>query len=147
MEGVNNEGTSTDPPMTPIERQMQVIATSIQELARETTRQNKELWQAIRKEPPTPPRPLDDNQPPPQREGRREDQEADSRWTTTRIMRMRTHRKPFPLADIGRKVREAPLILADIGPPRSVDRPKDPIIRLVRLEDPTIKPPIGRGIA
>ena len=33
MEGVNNEGTSTNPPMTPIERQMQVIATSIQDLA------------------------------------------------------------------------------------------------------------------
>ena len=29
MEGVNNEGTNTDPPMTPIERQMQVIVTSI----------------------------------------------------------------------------------------------------------------------
>jgi hypothetical protein len=44
MEGANNDRTSTDPPMTPIERQMQVIATSIQELARETTCQNKELW-------------------------------------------------------------------------------------------------------
>ena len=64
MEGANNDGTSTDPPMTPIERQMQVIATSIQELARETTRQNKELWQALRKEPQTPPQPLNDNQPP-----------------------------------------------------------------------------------
>jgi hypothetical protein len=62
MEGVNNEGTSADPPMTPIERQMQVIATSIQDLARETTRQNKELWQAIKKGPLTP---LDNNQPPP----------------------------------------------------------------------------------
>uniref|UniRef100_A0A2N9F878 Uncharacterized protein n=1 Tax=Fagus sylvatica TaxID=28930 RepID=A0A2N9F878_FAGSY len=60
MEGVNNEGTSTDPPMTPIERQMQ----------------------AIRKEPPTPPQPLDDNQPPPLRGGRRKDQEADSRRIT-----------------------------------------------------------------
>ena len=38
MEGVNNEGTNADPPMTPIERQMQVIATSIQVLARETMR-------------------------------------------------------------------------------------------------------------
>ena len=46
MEGAHNKGTSTDPLMTPIERQMQVIATSIQDLARETTRQNQELWQA-----------------------------------------------------------------------------------------------------
>jgi hypothetical protein len=44
MEGVNNEGNSVNPPMTPIERQMQVIATSIQDLAREMTCQNKELW-------------------------------------------------------------------------------------------------------
>uniref|UniRef100_A0A2N9GGQ7 Reverse transcriptase/retrotransposon-derived protein RNase H-like domain-containing protein n=1 Tax=Fagus sylvatica TaxID=28930 RepID=A0A2N9GGQ7_FAGSY len=77
MEGVNNEGISTDPPMTPIERQMQVIATSIQDLARETMRQSQELWQAIRKEPPTPPRPLGDDQPPPQGENMREDQETD----------------------------------------------------------------------
>jgi hypothetical protein len=70
MEGVHNEGKSVDPPMTPIERQMQVITTSIQDLARETTRQNKELWHAIRKGPPTP---LDDNQPPPQRENRMDD--------------------------------------------------------------------------
>uniref|UniRef100_A0A2N9F606 Reverse transcriptase/retrotransposon-derived protein RNase H-like domain-containing protein n=1 Tax=Fagus sylvatica TaxID=28930 RepID=A0A2N9F606_FAGSY len=77
MEGVNNEGINTDPPMTPIERQMQVIATSIQDLARETTRQSQELWQAIRKEPPTPPRPLGDDQPPPQGENMREDQETD----------------------------------------------------------------------
>ena len=40
--------------MTPIERQMQVIATSIQDLARETSRQNQELWQAIRQGPKTP---------------------------------------------------------------------------------------------
>jgi hypothetical protein len=79
MEGVNNEGTSADPPMTPIERQMQVIATSIQDLARETTRQNKELWQAIKKGPLTP---LDNNQPPPQRESRTDDQEADNRRMT-----------------------------------------------------------------
>ena len=79
MEGVNNKGTSTDPPMTLIDRQMQVIVTSIQDLARETTRQNQELWQVIRKEPPTPPQPFNDNQPPPQRENRREDQEADCR--------------------------------------------------------------------
>ena len=58
----HHEGTSNDPPMTPIERQMQVIATSIQDLARETSRQNQELWQAIRKWPPTP---HDDNQCPP----------------------------------------------------------------------------------
>jgi hypothetical protein len=54
MEGAPNDGTSADPAMTPIERQMQVIATSIQDLARETSRQNQELWQAIRKGPPTP---------------------------------------------------------------------------------------------
>jgi hypothetical protein len=82
MEGTHhNEGTSTDPPMTPIERQMQVIATSIQDLAREMTRQNKELWHTIRKGPPTP---HDDNQPPPQRENRIDDQEADSRQVTRR---------------------------------------------------------------
>ena len=28
MEGANNDRTSTDPPMTPVERQMQVITTS-----------------------------------------------------------------------------------------------------------------------
>ena len=38
MEGAPNDGTSADPAMTPIERQMQVIATSIQDLARETSR-------------------------------------------------------------------------------------------------------------
>ena len=37
MEGVHNDRISADPPMTLIERQMQVIATSIQDLARETT--------------------------------------------------------------------------------------------------------------
>ncbi len=58
MEGVNNKGTRVDPPMTPIERQMQVIATSIQDLAWEMTCQNKELWQEIKKGPPTP---LNDN--------------------------------------------------------------------------------------
>uniref|UniRef100_A0A2N9FYE4 Reverse transcriptase n=1 Tax=Fagus sylvatica TaxID=28930 RepID=A0A2N9FYE4_FAGSY len=61
--------------MTPIERQMQVIATSIQDLARETSRQNQELWQAIRKGPPTP---HDNNQPPPRGGNRSNDQEADS---------------------------------------------------------------------
>jgi hypothetical protein len=75
MEGVHNEGTSADPPMTPIKRQIQVIATSIQDLARETTCQNEELWHAIRKGPPTP---HDNNQCPPQRERRMDDQEADS---------------------------------------------------------------------
>jgi hypothetical protein len=40
MEGTPNDGTSADPLMTPIERQMQVIATSVQDLAWETTRQN-----------------------------------------------------------------------------------------------------------
>jgi hypothetical protein len=32
---------------------MQAIATSVQDLARETTRQNKELWSAIKKGPQT----------------------------------------------------------------------------------------------
>ena len=54
MEGAPNDGTSAGPAMTPIERQMQVIATSIQDLARETSHQNQELWQAIRKRPPAP---------------------------------------------------------------------------------------------
>jgi hypothetical protein len=81
MEGTHNDGPSADPPMTPIERQMQVIATSIQDLARETTRQNKELWHAIKKGPPTP---HDDNQRPPRRENRSDDQEADSRQVTRR---------------------------------------------------------------
>ena len=63
MEGTHHhEGTNTNPPMTSIERQMQVIATSIQDLTRETTRQNKELWHVSRKGLPTP---HDDNQPPP----------------------------------------------------------------------------------
>ena len=82
MEGTNNDRTSTDPPTTPVERQMKVITTSIQQLAWEMTRQNKELWQAFRKEPPTPPLPIDDNQPPSQREGMGEDQEADTRQMT-----------------------------------------------------------------
>ena len=64
--------------MTLIERQMQVSATSIQDLTRETTRQNQELWQAIRKEPPTPHQPLNNNQTSLQRENMREDQEGDS---------------------------------------------------------------------
>jgi hypothetical protein len=82
MEGTHHhEGTSTDPSMTPMERQMQVIATSIQDLAQETTRQNKELWHAIRKGPPAP---HDDNQPLPQRESRMDNQEADSRQVTRR---------------------------------------------------------------
>ena len=80
MEGTHHhEGTDTDPPMTPIERQMQVIATSIQDLARKTIKPNKELWHAIRKGPLTP---QNDNQPPPQRENRSDDQEVDSRQVT-----------------------------------------------------------------
>uniref|UniRef100_A0A2N9HZF6 Uncharacterized protein n=1 Tax=Fagus sylvatica TaxID=28930 RepID=A0A2N9HZF6_FAGSY len=79
MEGAPNDGTSADPAMTPIERQMQVIATSIQDLARETSRQNQELWQAIRKGPPTP---HDNNQPPPRGGNRSNDQEADSHQVT-----------------------------------------------------------------
>uniref|UniRef100_A0A2N9GGN7 Reverse transcriptase n=1 Tax=Fagus sylvatica TaxID=28930 RepID=A0A2N9GGN7_FAGSY len=81
MEGAPNDGTSADPAMTPIERQMQVIATSIQDLARETSRQNQELWQAIRKGPPTP---RDNNQPPPRGGNRSNDQEADSHQVTRR---------------------------------------------------------------
>ena len=65
MEEAPNDETSADPAMTPIERQMQVIATSIQDLARETSRQNQELWQAIRKGPLAP---HNDNQPPPRGE-------------------------------------------------------------------------------
>uniref|UniRef100_A0A2N9J5E4 Integrase catalytic domain-containing protein n=1 Tax=Fagus sylvatica TaxID=28930 RepID=A0A2N9J5E4_FAGSY len=81
MEGAPNDGTSADPTMTPIERQMQVIATSIQDLARETSHQNQELWQAIRKGPPAP---HDDNQPPPRGENGSNNQEADSHQVTRR---------------------------------------------------------------
>uniref|UniRef100_A0A2N9FNL6 Uncharacterized protein n=1 Tax=Fagus sylvatica TaxID=28930 RepID=A0A2N9FNL6_FAGSY len=81
MEGAPNDGTSADPAMTPIERQMQVIATSIQDLARETSRQNQELWQAIRKGPPTP---HDNNHPPPRGGNRSNDQEVDSHQVTHR---------------------------------------------------------------
>ncbi len=81
MEGAPNDGTSVGPTMTPIERQMQVIAISIQDLARETSRQNQELWQAIRKGPPAS---HDDNQPPPRGENRSNDQEADSHQVTRR---------------------------------------------------------------
>ena len=59
MEGTPNDGTSADPPMTPIERQMQVIATSVQDLAQETTRQNANglpphLWNSVASHPWTP---------------------------------------------------------------------------------------------
>ena len=37
MVEVYNDGTSADPPATSIERQMQIIATNIQDLTRETT--------------------------------------------------------------------------------------------------------------
>uniref|UniRef100_A0A2N9J6V6 Uncharacterized protein n=1 Tax=Fagus sylvatica TaxID=28930 RepID=A0A2N9J6V6_FAGSY len=79
MVEVHNDETSADPPTTSIERQMQVITTSIQDLPRETTRQNKELWYAIRKGPPTP---HDDNQPSLQKENRIDDQETDSQQVT-----------------------------------------------------------------
>jgi hypothetical protein len=79
MEGAPNDRTSADPPMTPIERQMQAIATSIQDLAWETSRQNQELWQAIKKGPPTP---RDNNQPLPRGENGSNDQEADSHQIT-----------------------------------------------------------------
>jgi hypothetical protein len=59
----------------------------------------------------------------------------------TRIERIRRHRKPFPLADTGRKARGAPLILADIGPLDRFDHPEDPINRFDHLKDPTIKSP------
>uniref|UniRef100_A0A2N9H379 Reverse transcriptase domain-containing protein n=1 Tax=Fagus sylvatica TaxID=28930 RepID=A0A2N9H379_FAGSY len=85
MEGVHNDETSADPPMTPIKRQMQIIANSIQDLARETIRQNKELWYAIKKGPPTP---HDDNQPPPQRESKMDDQEVDSRGPDDKTARL-----------------------------------------------------------
>jgi hypothetical protein len=81
MEGTHNDRPSVDPPITPIERQIQVISTSIQDLARETTRQNKELWHVIKKGPPTL---HDENQRPPQRESKLDDQEADSRQVTRR---------------------------------------------------------------
>uniref|UniRef100_A0A2N9HAM0 Uncharacterized protein n=1 Tax=Fagus sylvatica TaxID=28930 RepID=A0A2N9HAM0_FAGSY len=48
MEGAPNDGTSADPAMTPIERQMQVIATSIQDLARETSRRMTRKLTAIK---------------------------------------------------------------------------------------------------
>uniref|UniRef100_A0A2N9G5B1 RNA-directed DNA polymerase n=1 Tax=Fagus sylvatica TaxID=28930 RepID=A0A2N9G5B1_FAGSY len=48
MEGAPNDGTSADPAMTPIERQMQVIATSIQDLARETSRRTTRKLTAIK---------------------------------------------------------------------------------------------------
>ena len=81
MEGAPNDRTSADPPMTPIERQMQVIATIIQDLTQETSRQNHELWQAIKKGPPTP---CDNNQPPSRGENGLNDQEADSHQITRR---------------------------------------------------------------
>ena len=81
MERAPNDKTNVDPPMIPIERQMQVIATNIQDLARETSRQNQELWQAIKKGPPTP---HDNNQPPSQRENGSNDQEIDNRQVTCR---------------------------------------------------------------
>ena len=81
MEGAPNDRTSADPPMTPIERQMQAITTNIQDLARETSHQNQELWQAIKKGPPTP---RDNNQPPPRGENESNDQETDSHQITRR---------------------------------------------------------------
>uniref|UniRef100_A0A2N9FH63 Uncharacterized protein n=1 Tax=Fagus sylvatica TaxID=28930 RepID=A0A2N9FH63_FAGSY len=102
MEGAPNDGTSADPAMTPIERQMQVIATSIQDLARETSRQNQELWQAIRKGPPTP---HDDNQPPPR--GRNTGRMT-KKLTAIKSLVVGTARlgEPHPGADTGRKAQE-----------------------------------------
>ena len=109
MEGDHHhEGTSNDPPMTPIERQMQVIATSIQDLAQETSRRNKELWQAIKKGPPTP---YDDNQHPLQGENRSNDQETNSRQVTRR--KEDEVEKTPPRTGIGRKAREAPPLKAN----------------------------------
>uniref|UniRef100_A0A2N9HHU7 Reverse transcriptase domain-containing protein n=1 Tax=Fagus sylvatica TaxID=28930 RepID=A0A2N9HHU7_FAGSY len=48
MEGAPNDETSVGPTMTPIERQMQVIATSIQDLARETSRRTIKKLTAIK---------------------------------------------------------------------------------------------------
>ena len=47
---------------------------------------------------------------------------------------MTTHRKPLPLEDIEKKVREVPLIPVDMGPPRQPGRLGGPIIQLVHLE-------------
>jgi hypothetical protein len=118
MEGAPNDGTSADPTMTPIERQMQVIATSIQDLARETSRQNQELWQAIRKGPPTP---HDNNQPPPRGGNRSNDQEADSHQVTRR--RETKLRELRPAAGTERKAQEVPLHLANARQLKQRGRP------------------------
>uniref|UniRef100_A0A2N9HJA8 Retrotransposon gag domain-containing protein n=1 Tax=Fagus sylvatica TaxID=28930 RepID=A0A2N9HJA8_FAGSY len=110
MEGAPSDKTSTDPPMTPIERQMQVIATSIQDFARETSRQNQELWQAIKKGPPTP---RDNNQPLPQGENGSNDQEADNRQITRR--REDEVEKTPPQNKHRARVREAPPLRVGTG--------------------------------
>uniref|UniRef100_A0A2N9FUW7 RNase H type-1 domain-containing protein n=1 Tax=Fagus sylvatica TaxID=28930 RepID=A0A2N9FUW7_FAGSY len=89
MEGTPNDRTSADPPMTLIERQMQAIATSVQDLARETTRQNKELWSAIKKGPQTP---HDYGQCPPRGEDKSNDQEAEPSSNPLRQRTARTTR-------------------------------------------------------
>uniref|UniRef100_A0A2N9GTZ8 Retrotransposon gag domain-containing protein n=1 Tax=Fagus sylvatica TaxID=28930 RepID=A0A2N9GTZ8_FAGSY len=119
MEGAPNDGTSADPTMTPIERQMQVIATSIQDLARETSRQNQELWQAIRKGPPTP---HDDNQPPPRGGNRSNDQEADSHQVTRR-RGGEVERTPPRSRHRAESAQEVPLHLANIRQLKQRGRP------------------------
>jgi hypothetical protein len=137
MEGVHNDGTNADPPMTPIEKQMQVIATSIQDLAWETTRQNKELWHAIRKGPPTP---FDDNQPPPHRESKMDDQEADSRQVT-----YRKNDEAQKTSSPNRHREESAGNSAHSSHQRQLDLlnlPNNPIVRLDCLEGRTIKLPV-----
>jgi hypothetical protein len=109
MEGAPNDGTSAGPTMTPIERQMQVIATSIQDLARETSRQNQELWQAIRKRPPAPM--TTTNLPRGEKTGR----------TTKKLTAIKSPvaeeakwREPHPRAGAGQKARPVPLHPANI---------------------------------
>ncbi len=137
MEGAHNDGTSADPPMTPIKRQMQVIATSIHDFAREMTRQNKELWHAIRNGPPTP---HDDNQPPLQRESRMDYQEADS-WQVTRRQDDEAQKTPSP-----NRHREesavAPPIPAVKGQKDLFVRPNNLIVRFDRPEGWRIKLPV-----
>ena len=118
MEGAPNDRTSADPPMTPIERQMQIIATNIKDLARETSHQNQELWQAIKKGPPThltTTNPLRG-----EKTGR----------TTKKLTTVKSHaarqtrqRKPHPRTDIERKVQEALPIPAGRGWLEPHDRP------------------------
>ena len=118
MEGAPNDGTSTGPAMTPIERQMQVIATSIQDLARETSRQNQELWQAIRQRPQNP---HDNNQP-----LRREE----TGRTTRKLTAIKSPaaggtelKGPHPGAGTEQRAQEALLRPVNIGQQEQLSRP------------------------